>query len=114
MVEWRRLPDRALIRKTIAEEVHEIGFLLHGQSERGDIRINQRNLIESIREVAAAVIELHHLLQRELSAVVEVRSRECDITQRRHLEVAFTRNVIKAIQGRRGNELAGTSGNHEL
>ena len=74
MVKRRRLGHNARIGQAVAQEVNEICFLLLSKPKRNNVGVDQRDLGETIGEVAATVIELHYLFQRQLSAVMEVGS----------------------------------------
>src|ERR1051326_1220198 len=113
VVEGSRLIYCARIRQSIAQEINQVRLLLRAQPERDNVGIDQRNLVEAVREIAAAVVELDHLLQRELSAVVEVRCCERDVAQHGCLEEAVPRDVISATQRRSRKPVAGTSRHHE-
>src|SRR2546422_2158929 len=49
-------------------------------------------------EVTAAVVEVHHLLQRQLPAVVEVGSGEFDVAQARRLEGPIHRHPLVRLE----------------
>src|SRR6185437_1562117 len=80
MVKRRCLIYRALISQGVAQEINQILLVLQGQAKDLDIRVHVLNFWNCI-EVAAAVVELNHLLQSQLTAVVEIRSSQSDVAQ---------------------------------
>src|ERR1041385_2167440 len=109
MVKRRRLGHRAWVRQSIAQEVHQVSLFLHGEPQHLNIRIHVLNFSNRI-EVTATVVELNHLLKRQLAAVVEIRRGQRDVAQLRRLEEAATGNVIIAIHRRRSNAIAAPAG----
>ena len=75
------------------QERDEVVLLAVGQAERLQVRALLR-----VGEVAAAVVEVDDLAQRQRAAVVEVRRGELDVAQAGHLERAVDR---VASRGRR-------------
>ena len=69
-----------------------------------------------IGEITAAGIKLHHLLERQLAAVVEVRAGEIDVAQGRHLERSLHRQSLAGfgICAGRDREAAGIEGRPNL
>src|SRR5437899_12349554 len=55
-------------------------------------------------EVTAAVVEVHHLLQRQLAAVVEVGSGEFDVAQARRLEGPIHRHPLVRLERLRSSQ----------
>src|SRR6266849_402480 len=91
------LLHRAWISQPVAKEVHQVLPVLEGETKDLDIGIHVLHFSHGV-EVTAAVVILHHLLQGELAAVVEVRSRQSNVPQLRSLEEAAARHFVRAIQ----------------
>src|SRR5438270_12794007 len=64
-------------------------------------------------EVAASVVELNHLFQRQLAAIVEIRSGQRDIAQLRRFKEAASRRFVATIQWRHGDAVSRTSRDHD-
>src|SRR6185312_13887811 len=112
MIKWSRLRDGAWICQSIAEKIHQVLLFLQRKSDRLNVRVHDLVFAGSI-EIAAAVVKFHHLFQRQLSAVVEVRSGERNVAQLRNFEVSSARNVISAVQGALGDAVTRASRDHQ-
>src|SRR5262245_25614924 len=84
MVEWRALTHYPQVRERSAEERDEIVDLLCGQVQLADLEVDVLDVV--LAKVAPAVVELHHLADRALPAVVKIRRGELQVPQARHLE----------------------------
>ena len=68
----------------MAEKRGEVVDLLVGQIQPADLEVDIRGIV--LAEIAAAIVELDDLADRALSTIVEVRRRQLQIAQTRHLE----------------------------
>ena len=95
VVERRRLVLHARVGERL-QELDEVVLLAVGEAERLQVRA-----LLGVVEVAAAVVEVDDLAQRQRAAVVEVRRGELDVAQAGDLERAVHR------VGRRGRRSGG-------
>jgi len=77
---WPRSTSRA--QETICSLAPPHGLDLHVHVD--EVEVPVRGVAD--REVAAAIVEVHHLAQRQLTAVVEVGTGELGIAQLGRLE----------------------------
>ena len=112
MVKRRCLIYRALISQGVAQEINQILLVLQGQAKDLDIRVHVLNFWNCI-EVAAAVVELNHLLQCQLAAIVEIRSSQSDVAQLRRLEETGPGDIVSAVHGRRRKAITTPAGNYD-
>jgi hypothetical protein len=81
VIEGRSLRANSLVSERY-QEGYQVIFLLLCQLQVPDVRV----LVGTVVEVAAAIVELNHLLQGQLPAVVEVGSSKFYVPQSRHLK----------------------------
>src|SRR5580765_1274741 len=112
MVERSRLCHGARIGKAVAQEIHEVLFLLQRKPQQTDVRIHDVQVSHGV-EIAAAVVKLHYLLQCELAAVVTIRRGQSDVAQLRRFEEGLPGDGVTAAQGRLRDSIPGATGNHE-
>src|SRR3954470_867729 len=113
MVERSCLLYRARVGQPVAQEINQVRLLLSRQSERNNVGIDQWNLIVTVRKITAPVIELDHLLQRELSTVVEIRCSQRDVAQHWRFEKTGARNIVIAAQWGGHDAVTWASWHHE-
>ena len=88
VVERSALTHDPQVRQRTAEKRDEVVDLLWGQVQLADLEVDVLDVV--LAEVAAAVVELHHLANRALPAVVKVRRGELEVAQAGHLEGAVS------------------------
>ena len=102
VVKRRLLAGHATVGQGIAQKGHQIGFFLRRQAQWANhrmrvgtaaircARVHETRGIVAVRSapVATAVVKLHHLLQSEPAAIVEVGLGERHIAQAGGLECA--------------------------
>src|SRR5262249_12167877 len=86
MIEWSLSLHDPAVRQPVLQEIDECGLIL-GTEIAG---YNETRLLDVV-EVSAATVEVHHVGQRRLATIVEVRSRHADVAQRGCLEGAAVR-----------------------
>src|SRR6266853_4614773 len=112
MVERRGLAHRAWIGQPIAQEINQVRLVLQRQTKNVNVGIHVLVLFAERIEVSAAIVELDHLFQSQLAAIVEIGSGESDVAQLRRFEKAATSDVVTAVQWRHGNTIARTPRDH--
>jgi len=90
MVEGCLLKAHALVGER-EHECHNRIEVIFGEPKRVHVRREIRDV--RLVEVAAAVVELHHMAERRLATVVHVGASELNVAQRRRLERAVDRRV---------------------
>ena len=82
-IERRSAIHHALIGESL-EERDQIVEVLRRHVQLADLEVDELRVV--LAEVATSVVEIHHLQQRRLTAVVEVGRSQFDIAQERRLE----------------------------
>ena len=83
VVERRAAIQHSLIGES-PEERDQIIEVLRRQIQFSDLEVDELRIV--LAEVAASIIEIHHLQQRRLPTVVEVGRSQFDVAQQRCLE----------------------------
>ncbi len=91
MIERRHVEADAVVSQRL-HEVHEIVDLGLGQTQRLDVGIDVCEIL--VEEIAAAVVELHHLTQRRRISVVEERRGEFHVAKTGCLEGTVDGNAL--------------------
>src|SRR5438270_6093526 len=114
MVERSCLCDCPRVRQAVPQEINEVGFFLQSETKYLHVRIHELNFFNCV-EVATAVVELNHLLQRQLAAVMEVRGCQANIPKLRRFEESAACNVVIAVHRRGRDTISAASwDNHSL
>src|SRR5579864_1499073 len=113
VIKWRCLAYGARIGQCIAQEINQVCLVLKRQSQVVDVGIHVLMFFTKGVEVAASVVELNYLFQRQLAAIVEVRSGQRHVAQLRRFKEAASRRFVAAIQRSHGNAVSRTSRDHD-
>src|ERR1041385_7335659 len=111
MIKRCGLADSAWIGQSVTQKVNQISLVLQCETQKINVGVHVLVFFTKRIEIAATVVELDHLFQGQLAAVVEIRGGQSHVAKLRRLEETAIGDLIIAVQRRHGDAVARASGN---